>query len=132
MKPFNLEEYLRRKVTGEKVEVITKGSLPVRILCTDFKDSYQIIAAINIGRYETLYHYTDDGKTYESEFDDARDLFFATDKKDTKEGWVNICNDPLNNRSTIGTKIYKSERLAKEEGQKSKDYIATAKIEWEE
>lgn len=92
MKRFNLDEYLNKKLAGEKVELITKIGEPVRILCTDFKDSYRIIAAINIGQCETLYHYTDDGRTYESEWSDARDLFFATD---TKEGWINMyksCN----------------------------------------
>ena len=119
MKPFNLEEYLKNP--SRKV-VTREGKTVKRILCTDARGSYPVVALIEEGYYDNALSYTEDGKLYNGETN-VYDLFFAPEKH---EGWVNVyrCLDDMMCGSVFAT----------EEDAKcnAKTAIATVKIEWEE
>ena len=83
MKAFSLEEYLK----NPSRKVVTKeGKTVKRILCTDARGNYPIVALIEEGYYDNALSYTKDGKLYAGE-SNVYDLFFAPEKH---EGWLNI------------------------------------------
>ena len=124
MKPFNLEEYLK----NPSKKVVTKeGKTIKRILCTDARGNYPIVALIDEGLYDNALSYTKDGKLYAGE-SNVYDLFFASEKY---EGWLNIY------RSESGFYLrgnpYKSKEEADEVAKANpKTFCTTVKIEWEE
>ena len=122
MKEFNLNEYL--KDLSQKV--VTKDGREVRIICTNAKNEFPIIALITNDDKEVLMDYNNNGKVSPDEMTDL-DLFFAPIKR---EGWVNIFKDE--ELPFINGDIYKSEKEAKEEAEGEPDYITSIKIEWEE
>ena len=122
MKEFNLNEYF--KDLSQKV--ITKDGRKVRIICTNAKNEFPIIALITNDDKEVLMDYNNNGKVSPDEMTDL-DLFFAPTKR---EGWVNIFKDE--ELPFINGDIYKSEKEAKEEAEGEPDYITSIKIEWEE
>lgn len=122
MKEFNLNEYL--KDLSQKV--VTKDGRKVRIICTNAKNEFPIIALITNDDKEVLMDYNNNGKVSPDEITDL-DLFFAPIKR---EGWVNIFKDE--ELPFINGDIYKSEKEAKEEAEGEPDYITSIKIEWEE
>ena len=118
MKPFSLEEYLK----NPNRKVVTRNGRSARIICTDAKGNYPIVALIEEGGYDNALSYTKDGKLYVGETNDY-DLFFAPEKH---EGWVNVYRafDNVMCGSVFATE---------EDGKcKAKTAIATVKIEWEE
>ena len=124
MKQFNLEEYLK----NPSKKVVTKeGKTIKRILCTDARGNYPIVALIDEGLYDNALSYTKDGKLYAGE-SNVYDLFFASEKY---EGWLNIY------RSESGFYLrgnpYKSKEEADEVAKANpKTFCTTVKIEWEE
>ena len=118
MKAFSLEEYIK----NPNRKVVTRNGRSARIICTDAKGNYPIVALIEEGGYDNALSYTKDGKLYVGETNDY-DLFFAPEKH---EGWVNVyrCLDDMMCGSVFAT----------EEDAKcnAKTAIATVKIEWEE
>ena len=122
MKEFNLNEYLK----DPSQKVITRDGRNVRIICTNMKSEYPLIAlAINKDdNKESLLNYKENGKYFYAVSEN--DLFFAPIKK---EGWINVYKNNFVER-VIGCRFYSSEEEAKE--YKSPDYITTIKIEWEE
>ena len=119
MKTFSLEEYLK----NPSKKVVTREGKPVkRILCTDARGRYPIVALIEEDYYDNVFSYTKDGNLYDGETN-LYDLFFAPEKH---EGWVNVyrCPDDMMCGSVFAT----------EEDAKcnAKTAIATVKIEWEE
>ena len=124
MKQFNLEEYLK----NPSKKVVTKeGKTIKRILCTDARGNYPIVALIDEGLYDNALSYTKDGKLYAGE-SKVYDLFFASEKY---EGWLNIY------RSESGFYLrgnpYKSKEEADEVAKANpKTFFTTVKIEWEE
>ena len=120
MKEFNLEEYLK----NPSQKVVTRDGRAVRIVCTDVKGEYPIMALIPDKQQELAYRYLRNGRqlTYT---DSPHDLCFPTTKR---EGWVNIYSEQEYRHP--GENIFKT----KDEAIKYKDinYIATIKIEWEE
>ena len=122
MKQFNLQEYL----ANPSQKVITRNGKEVRIICTNAKNDFPIIALISIDDKETLMDYNNNGELSPDEMTDF-DLFFAPTKK---EGWVNIFRG--NNGTYITSYIYQTKDEAEEVGKKSNNYISTHKIEWEE
>ena len=118
MKPFSLDEYLK----NPNRKVVTRNGRSARIICTDAKGNYPIVALIEEGGYDNALSYTKDGKLYVGETNDY-DLFFAPEKH---EGWVHVyrCLDDMMCGSVFAT----------EEDAKcnAKTAIATVKIEWEE
>ena len=125
MKQFNLKEYLKNPLR----KVVTRdGSKVTRILCTDARGQYPIVAlveALSNGN-ESAFSYTKDGHFYPEE-EHVYDLFFAPEKH---EGWVNLYLDTNYNAYTSGACIYKSKKSAEKTGKPCKNYITTAKIEW--
>ena len=121
MKPFNLEEY----IANPSRKVMTRKRIPVRILCTDAKGEYPIVALVKNESKEIANNFTKDGRLYKDSKDD-RDLFFAPERK---EGYINLFKQTsgLNTGFVFNTK---------EEAEKSAkgipNYITTVKIEWEE
>ena len=123
MKPFSLDEYLK----NPSKKVVTKeGKTVKRILCTDARGNYPIVALIEEGCYDNALSYTKDGKWRVNE-STRHDLFFAPEKH---EGWVNVIRDMVHNEVYCGNMIYAS----KEEAERiaNNATLATAKIEWEE
>ena len=118
MKPFSLEEYLK----NQKRKVVTRNGRSARIICTDAKGNYPIVALIEEGGYDNALSYTKDGKLYVGETNDY-DLFLATEKH---EGWVNVYRDF---DDMMCGSVFATEEDAK---CNAKTAIATVKIEWEE
>lgn len=125
MKEFNLEEF--KKNPSQKV--VTRDGRTVRIICTDMKSEYPLIAlAINKDdNKESLLNYKENGKYFYAVSEN--DLFFAPIKR---EGWINVYKGVIENHLPyVGQKVYKS----KEEAIRNKCgdyYFTTLKIEWEE
>ena len=124
MKQFNLEEYL-----ANPRKVITRDGRNARIICTDAKNNYPIVALIEThnGIETQPCGYKEDGTCLTGE-ELSCDLFFAPEKK---EGWLNIY------RSERGFYLrgnpYKSKEEADEVAKANyKTFCATVKIEWEE
>ena len=118
MKAFSLEEYLK----NPSKKVVTKEGKKVRIICTDARGNYPIVALIEEGYYDNALSYTKDGKLYAGETN-LYDLYFAPEKH---EGWVNVyrCLDDM-----MCGSVFATEEDAKHN---AKTAIATVKIEWEE
>ena len=124
MKQFNLEEYL-----ANPRKVITRDGRNARIICTDAKNNYPIVALIETpnGKERQPCGYKEDG-TYIIGENHPCDLFFAPEKH---EGWLNIY------RSKSGFYLrgnpYKSKKKKKKVAKANyKTFCATVKIEWEE
>lgn len=122
LKPFNLEEYLANPTK----KVVTRSGKDVRILCTDAKGDFPIIALIDELTDNCIYHsvYTKEGHVKPYDIPTRYDLFFASEKR---EGWINILKN-----DSVFPDIYETQDLAKEYGMQRPDYIDTIKIEWEE
>ena len=83
MKQFNLEEYLKNPTK----KVITRDGRSARIICTDAKGNFPIIALVETyNGNETVLRLKENGRFY-NDTENSRDLFFAPIKK---EGWVNM------------------------------------------
>ena len=122
MKPFNLEEYLK----NPSLKIVTREGKDARIICTDAKGNFPIIALVEIyNDNETVLRFKENGRFY-NDTENSSDLFFAPIKK---EGWVNMYKT-RSEGVQIG-QIYSSKEEA-EMGRKDSNYISTAKIEWEE
>ena len=128
MKPFNLKEYIK----NPNKKVITRNGRPVKIVYTDKKGMYPVVALIEYNNtYENVFAFTTDGR-YSFVETDEKDLFFAPEKK---EGWINIYRGK--DYPHVGLVIYNSEEEAEEASRHctgfTKDlHLATVKIEWEE
>ena len=122
MKQFNLAEYLE----NPNRRIITKDGRNVRIICTDAKGNFPIIALVETyNGNETVLRLKENGRFY-NDTENSSDLFFAPIKK---EGWVNVYKT-RSGAAQIG-QMYSS----KEEGEMWRidaNYISTAKIGWEE
>ena len=120
MKHFNLEEYIQ----NPSRKVVTRDGRNARIICTDAKALYPIIALVESPNHvdEIARSYTKDGYFSPGEEYDC-DLFFASEKH---EGWVNVCKSQMYRCGLIHN--------SEEEARRSRglDAIATVKIEWEE
>ena len=122
MKPFSLKEYLK----NPSRKVITREGKSVKIYCTNHVDEYPVIAEIEGTGHS--YAFNKDGK-YLLGSESENDLCFAPEKR---EGWVNLYLDTNTDSYSPGACIYESEKSAEKEGKTCKNYITTAKIEWEE
>ena len=123
MKQFDLKEYLK----DPNKKVVTRDGRNVRIICTDHDNiSYPIIGAIKGCNFP--FCFSEDGYVIGSKYNNANDLFFASEKH---EGWVNLYN--LSEGPYLGS-VYSSKEVAEVMSKKCglQHYIATIKIEWEE
>ena len=82
MKPFSLEEYLK----NPSRKVVTRSGKNARIICTDAKNVYSVVALITEDKSERVETYLKDG-IYNEGRQSCDDLFFAPEKH---EGWVNV------------------------------------------
>ena len=123
MRFFNLDEYLK----NPSQKVVTRDGRNVRIVCTNAKQDYPIIALVKINEEtETTIYLKENGRWNEG-VEDEWDLFFEHTKK---EGWVNIYDIT---RINCISRIYKTKEEAETIGKGCKSgYITTIKIEWEE
>jgi len=116
MKPFNLE----LAKAGEPV--ITRGGESVRIVCTDMKGNYNVVALKTEGRtVETVCLYTETGSYFSNDKNGhPDDLFMASV---IKEAWLNIYPDFMVNAHPTREDANKYASDAR---------VACIRIEWEE
>ena len=125
MKPFNLQEF--KKNPSRKV-VTRDGRATARIICTDCKSEYPIIALLSYSENsEGCEAYTEDGRFSIGEEGNS-DLFFAPEKKD---GWVNIYKMPDTDQLEASCIFSTKEEAELYRGDNS-NYVTTTKITWEE
>ena len=82
MKQFDSNEYL----ANPNREVVTREGLPVRILCTNAKRDFPVVALIEDNGVEEVFFFRPDGLWNKDDVSPI-DLFFNTVKKD---GWINL------------------------------------------
>ena len=133
MKQFNLEEYL----ANPSRKVITRDGRNARIICTDakvalVKEEYPIAALVEMVKKdkdgEFILSYLKDGR-FAKDITSDLDLFFAPEKH---EGYVNVYRDTDTGTTSLGSVSYASRKEAEGIGKFADDYVATARIEWEE
>lgn len=123
MNKFNIKEYL----ANPSRKVVTRDGYPARILYTDAKGKYPVVAIFDIDDEEdSVGKFQKDGMYNENEISPF-DLFFAPEKK---EGWVNIYRNVCGGVST-GTDVFSTKEHA-QSSRKYENYLGTVKIEWEE
>ena len=128
MKEFNLNEYLK----NPSQKVIIRSGSDVRIICTDKKGEFPIVALVEDdeqGEFTICYRKT--GR-FLIERESPNDLVFVSIKR---EGWVNVFdNFPKENHDYYCDKIYKTKEDAEKDAKKYNidNYVTTIKIEWEE
>ena len=122
MKRFSLDEYLK----NPSKKVITRDGRNARIICTDAKNNFPIIALIETpnGKEGVPIGYKKDG-TYLPDEEISFDLFFAPEKH---ERWINLYKDDDIVYASMDT--FKTKKEA--ESASCRTCIATVKIEWEE
>ena len=126
MKQFNLEEYLR----NPSRKVVTRDGRNVRILCTDAKGAYPIVALIETldDSIEFVYKFKKDGHFLNNDDNNSNlDLFFVPEKH---EGWINLYKNLEG--FIVPSRIYQTKEDAEKRGNVHDCYVVTAKIEWEE
>lgn len=122
MKQFSLKEHL----ANPSRKVVTRDGRPARIICTNTKGKYPVVALVETDDREITYDFNAEGKYLDGDEDD-RDLFFVSEKR---EGWVNIYRNGEGNIIT-SVRVYDK----KEKAEKAKDnfgYLGTTHIEWED
>ena len=123
MKQFNLEEYLKNPTK----KVITRDGRNARIICTDAKGNFPIIALVETyNGNETVLRLKENGRFY-NDTENSRDLFFYPVKK---SGWINLYK--INSTISPGPRAYDTKEEAESAAGNKSDYISTIKIEWEE
>ena len=122
MKQFSLEEF--KKNPNRKV--VTRCGWPARVICTDKKGEYQVVALISDGDdREYLKMYKADGmcKRIKSPYD----LFVEVE---TQEAWLNLHRDDMG--FIMPGYLYDTEEQAMKEIRDKEHHVATIKISWEE
>ena len=127
MKQFSLEEF--KKNPNRKV-VTRDGKATARIICTDCKSEYPIIALLSYSENsEGCEAYTADGR-FSIDGEGNSDLFFDVEKK---EGYINLYRSKLFSGMFQTSVHVLSKDIAEREAAKyPDDFIATAKVTWEE
>ena len=126
MEQFSLEKYL----ANPSMKVVTRDGRKVKIIYTDAKGDYPIVALIEFfdGTAERADSFTSKGYYYIGEVSN-KDLFFEIKKH---EGWVNIYKSKYDGYEP--SQVYQRKEDAESEKyiNDSDAYITTIKIEWEE
>ena len=123
MKQFNLAEYLE----NPNRRIITKDGRSVRIICTDAKGNFPIIALVEIHNgAETVIRLKENGRFY-NDTENSSDLFFVQEKK---SGWINLYK--INSIISPGPRAYDTKEDAESVVGDKSYYVSTIKIEWEE
>ena len=126
MKQFSLEEF--KKNPNRKV--VTRYGLPVRVICTDKMGEYPVVALVKKSdNNEEANSFREDGLYIEGH-EVSTDLFFDTEKK---EGYINLYRSKLFSGMFQTSVHVLSKDVAEREAAKyPDDFIATAKVTWEE
>ena len=123
MEQFSLEKYL----ANPSRKLVTGDGRKVKILCTNRKSAYPIVALVenHDSDNESVYSYRENGLYSMFSQSEENNLFFAPEKH---EGWVNIYKEGTN-RYLEGCICVTKEEAKRIRGY---GYITTIKIEWEE
>ena len=126
MKQFSLEEF--KKNPNRKV--VTRDGRPVRIICTDAKGKYPVIGlALNKEEVEVPENYTENGYYLTNDRCDD-DIFFEPEKK---EGYINLYRSKLfSGMFQTSVHVLSKDVAEREAAEYPDDFIATAKVTWEE
>lgn len=128
MEQFSLQEYLK----NPSRKVVTGDGRKVKILCTNRKSIYPIVALVenHDSDNESVCSYREDGLYSMFSQSEENNLFFAPEKH---VGWINIRRSD-SNRYYIGqTKLYNSKEEADEVAKiNDSTFIKTLRIEWED
>ena len=123
MEQFSLEKYLE----NPNRKVVTRDGRSVRIICTDAKGDFPIVALVEIyNGAENVFRLEENGHFY-YDIEDSRDLFFAPVKK---SAWINLYK--MNSVISTGPRVYDTKEEAESAAGDKSYYISTIKIEWEE
>ena len=127
MKQFDLKEYL----ANPSRKVVTGDGRKVKILCTNRKSPYPIVALVenHDNDNENVCSYRENGLYSLYSLSEENNLFFAPEKH---EGWVNIYKSKYDGYEL--SQVYQRKEDAETEKyiNDSDVYITTIKIEWEE
>lgn len=123
MEQFSLQEYLK----NPSRRVVTGDGRKVKILCTNRKSLYPIVALVenHDSDNESVCSYREDGLYSMFSQSEENNLFFAPEKH---VGWINIFHSK---DASVGTGIFNSKEEAEKIGKFSTNYVTTIKIEWE-
>ena len=126
MKQFSLEEF--KKNPNRKV--VTRDGRNVRIIFTDAKGDYPVIGLIrSLDNEDYPWRFRMDGAILENE-ENENDLFFDVENK---EGYINLYRSKLgisSHQTSFG--ILSKEQEEREADEYPDDFIATAKVTWDE
>ena len=126
MEKFNLEKYL----ANPSRKVVTGDGRKVKILCTNRKSPYPIVALVenHDSNNEDVYSYRENGLYSLFSLSEQNNLFFAPEKH---EGWINVYRNSDSGRVYTGA-AYDSKEDAEKRKESGENYVTTIKIEWEE
>ena len=129
MKQFDLEEYKK----NPQRKVVTRDGRPVRIVFTDAKGDYPVVAlAID----EDGSEYTIRSTRYGISGFTEDDLFLSDEPryKTTKEGWIGIYRSKISSNFYLPSSyIYDSEKKIEKYAERHPDeFVGMAKVTWEE
>ena len=124
MEQFSLEKYL----ANPSRKVVTRDGRNARIICTNAKGDYPIIALVESidGTVERPLLFFKEGLCFTDHISNS-DLFFVPERH---EGWVNVYRN--NDSHTYAGAVYDSKEDAEKRKIIDENYVATIKIEWEE
>lgn len=127
MKQFNLEEYLK----NPNKKVVTRDGRSARIICTDrvTEKGYPLVVLVMKDGHELVYTCNTYGQFHTGDTNHDLDLFFSPEKH---EGWLNVYRHTDTEEVTFGAILHTSREKAEKIGRADGNYVATAKIEWEE
>ena len=125
MERFNLKKYL----ANPSLRVVTRDGRHVRIICTDARREYPIIALLEEGDgTDNIESYMPDG-AYLQDKTHNLDLFFEPKKR---EGWVNIFRTKDGDERLGCFRHTEEEARMEASGDNMHKHIATVNLEWEE
>ena len=126
MKQFDLKEYL----ANPSRKLVTGDGRKVKILCTNRKSTYPIVALVenHDSDNESVYSYRENGLYSMFSQSEENNLFFAPEKH---EGWINVYRNSDSGHTYAGA-VYDSQEDAKKRKVFDENYVTTIKIEWEE
>ena len=127
MKQFDLKEYL----ANPSRKLVTGDGRKVKILCTNRKSTYPIVALVenHDSDNESVYSYRENGLYSMFSQSEENNLFFAPERH---TGWVNLYKDLDEGRTRYTGNIHNSKEGAENSIINNGRYLTTLKIEWEE
>lgn len=126
MEQFSLAEYLKNPTRP----IVTRDGNLVRIICTNRDDEkYPIVALVRFEFGETVMKYKEKGEHDKGPC--PYDLFFASEPKTKKVGWMNVCRYGDSKHFTlVGGVVFPTREEAL--NCKSEYVVDTIQIRWEE